>query len=95
MLFNLWIFPNILSMVHGIRDGSHRIVVPYRCKLIFSFGQPVCFAVQQVNSALTIRNWMIGFYIVKYEQNGSDRAAFGERMMKELAKRLKYVKGIS
>lgn len=53
------------------------------------------FAVQQVNSALTIRNWVIGFYIVEYEQNGSDRAAFGERLMKELAKRLKHVKGIS
>lgn len=31
-------------------------------------------AQQQVNTALTIRNWLIGFYIVEYEQRGSDRA---------------------
>ena len=29
------------------------------------------FAIQQVNVALTIRNWIIGFYIVEYEQHGS------------------------
>ncbi len=28
------------------------------------------FAVQQANVALTIRNWVIGFYIIEYEQHG-------------------------
>jgi len=27
-----------------------------------------------VNISLTIRNWLIGFYIVEYEQHGEDRA---------------------
>lgn len=45
-------------------------------------------AVQQVNSWLSIRNWLIGFYIAEYEQHGADRAVYGEKMVKELAKRL-------
>jgi hypothetical protein len=43
------------------------------------------FAVQQVNSALTIRNWMVGFYIVEYEQNGEDRAQYGAKLLPFLA----------
>lgn len=43
---------------------------------------------QQVNTALTIRNWLIGFYIVEYEQNGGDRARYGTSLLKALAKRL-------
>lgn len=53
------------------------------------------FAVQQANVALTIRNWVIGFYIVEYEQQGEDRAEYGDRVMKELTSRLKHIKGIS
>jgi predicted nuclease of restriction endonuclease-like (RecB) superfamily len=51
------------------------------------------FAVQQVNSSMTIRNWVIGFYIVEYEQNGEDRAVYGSRYLLNLAKELKS-KGI-
>lgn len=36
---------------------------------------------QQVNTALTIRNWLIGFYIVEYEQNGGDRARYGTSLL--------------
>jgi hypothetical protein len=31
-------------------------------------------AVQAVNVALTLRNWLIGYHIFEYEQRGSDRA---------------------
>lgn len=48
---------------------------------------------QQVNTALTLRNWIIGFYLVQYEQQGKDRAAYGQQMYKEIAGNLK-VKGI-
>ncbi|TAM97136.1 MAG: DUF1016 family protein [Chitinophagaceae bacterium] len=48
---------------------------------------------RQVNIALTLRNWMIGYYIVEYEQNGTDRANYGERLYKEITLRLK-AKGI-
>jgi predicted nuclease of restriction endonuclease-like (RecB) superfamily len=42
-------------------------------------------AAQAVNIALTLRNWAIGFHILEYEQNGSDRAAYGERLLERLA----------
>jgi len=44
---------------------------------------------QQVNNALTIRNWLVGLYIVEYEQSGSDRAVYGARAINELAYLLK------
>jgi len=50
---------------------------------------------QQVNNALTIRNWLIGLYIIEYEQNGSDYAIYGLKVMKELSDRLKPIKGMS
>ncbi|MBN8680499.1 MAG: DUF1016 family protein [Chitinophagales bacterium] len=53
------------------------------------------FAVQQVNSALTIRNAIIGFYIVEYEQHGEDRAEYGARLFKILTEKLKGTKGLS
>ena len=34
-------------------------------------------AVKTINQATTLRNWIIGCYIVEYEQNGSDRAKYG------------------
>ena len=32
----------------------------------------------------TLRNWLIGCYIVEYEQKGSDRAKYGDRLLKRL-----------
>lgn len=52
-------------------------------------------AIQQVNSFLTIRNILIGFYIVEFEQNGLDRADYGANTVKLIAQRLKHIKGIS
>ena len=45
-------------------------------------------AQKQVNTALTLRNWLIGCYIVEYEQSGKDRADYGARLYKEIAGRL-------
>ncbi len=53
------------------------------------------YAVRQVNHALTMRNILIGFYIVEYEQNGLDRASYGKETIKSLAHRLTHIKGIS
>ena len=44
-------------------------------------------AQKQVNTALTLRNWVIGYYIVEYEQPGKDRADYGTKLYKELADR--------
>jgi predicted nuclease of restriction endonuclease-like (RecB) superfamily len=38
-----------------------------------------------VNTTLTLRNWMIGFYIVGYEMRGADRAKYGEGVITALA----------
>ena len=45
-------------------------------------------AAKAVNVSLTIRNWLIGFYIHEYELDGRDRAAYGEYLFKKLANRL-------
>lgn len=45
-------------------------------------------AVHAVNMALTTRNWLIGYYIVEYEQNGEDRAAYGASLLQKLEERL-------
>lgn len=41
-------------------------------------------AMLAVNSHLTIRNWLIGFYIVEFEQKGEDRAKYGEKLLQRL-----------
>ena len=46
-------------------------------------------AVQVVNLGLTLRNWMIGYYIVEYEQHGKDRATYGEGLLEQLASDLR------
>ncbi|TDB58541.1 PDDEXK nuclease domain-containing protein [Arundinibacter roseus] len=52
-------------------------------------------ASQQVNTALTVRNWLIGYYLVEFEQNGDDRAMYGQRLMERTAERLSAIKGMT
>ena len=44
--------------------------------------------VKAVNRFATVRNYVIGYYIVEYEQHGSDRAKYGDRLLKRLAERV-------
>ena len=46
-------------------------------------------AAHAVNLALTARNWLIGYYIVEFEQHGEDRAEYGEQLLKRLETRIK------
>jgi predicted nuclease of restriction endonuclease-like (RecB) superfamily len=46
-------------------------------------------AAHAINVGITVRNWLIGYYIVEFEQNGEDRAKYGEKLLKNLEKRLK------
>jgi len=46
-------------------------------------------AIQSINQFLTLRNWLIGFHIVEYEQNGQDRAKYGSNLLKEVSANLK------
>ena len=45
--------------------------------------------VKAINRFATVRNYVIGFYIVEYEQHGSDRAKYGDRLLKRLAEKVK------
>ena len=51
-------------------------------------------AVKAVNMHLTLRNWLFGFYIVQYEQNGEDRAEYGKKVLDILAKNIN-IKGLT
>jgi predicted nuclease of restriction endonuclease-like (RecB) superfamily len=51
-------------------------------------------AAQSVNIILTVRNWLIGKYIIEFEQNGKDRASYGSSLLEKLAKSLS-IKGLT
>lgn len=46
-------------------------------------------AVRQVNTALSLRNWLLGYYLLEYEQKGADRASYGDKLYRSLSKILK------
>lgn len=50
-------------------------------------------AVKAVNVHLTLRNWLVGYYIVEFEQEGDERAAYGDKLLAKLALRCKAIKG--
>lgn len=45
-------------------------------------------ASRAVNTSLTLRNWFIGCYIAEYEQQGTDRAQYGDKLIERLSERL-------
>lgn len=51
-----------------------------------SFLQDV--AAKAVNTPMTIRNWLIGYHIVEFEQNGDDGAKYGGKLIRNLEKQL-------
>lgn len=51
-------------------------------------------AVKAINRLQTMRNWLIGYYIVEYEQHGKDRAEYGAKLLKKLEERVNR-KGIN
>jgi len=66
-------------------------------ELVGSIYQTHCIlqenAAKAINYNLTVRNWLIGCYIVEYEQNGKDRAKYGVSLLEEISNVLKN-KGI-
>ncbi len=54
-------------------------------------------AAHSIDTTLVARNWLFGRYIVEFEQGGSDRAEYGERLIPKLSQALKHkgVKGVS
>ena len=41
-------------------------------------------AIRAINRMQTMRNWLIGYYIVEFEQHGKDRAEYGTQLLKKL-----------
>ena len=46
-------------------------------------------AISSINQQLVIRNWLIGFYIIEFEQHGEDRAKYGTKLIESIARNLK------
>ena len=45
-------------------------------------------AAHAINLSLTSRNWLVGYYIVEFEQHGEDRAKYGEKLINRLSERI-------
>lgn len=45
-------------------------------------------AVKAINRMQTMRNWLIGYYIIEFEQHGKDRAEYGTQLLKKLEERV-------
>lgn len=41
-----------------------------------------------INRMQTMRNWLIGYYIVEFEQHGKDRAEYGTQLLKKLEEKV-------
>ena len=54
-------------------------------------------ATRQADQLMILRNWLIGFYLVEFEQHGEDRAAYGKNAIPRIAKAMKQqgVRGFS
>ncbi len=65
---------NYDALIHSISDAH---------------AQAQAGAAGAVNRHLILRNWLIGAYLVEFEQNGEDRAAYGTGLLKQVAKDLK------
>lgn len=46
-------------------------------------------ATQAINFSLVIRNWLFGYYIIEFEQQGNDRAQYGSQILTRLSENLK------
>ena len=59
----------------------------------FTHHQLYLSTIKSVNTHLSLRNWLIGYYIIEFEQKGKDKAKYGTNLIKELSKNIK-IKGL-
>ena len=45
-------------------------------------------AISAINKSITMRNWLIGYYIVDFEQQGANKANYGSNLLELLAAKL-------
>jgi predicted nuclease of restriction endonuclease-like (RecB) superfamily len=51
-------------------------------------------AVNAVNRHITLRNWLVGYYIFEYEQKGADKSKYGDLLLEKLAQKIN-IQGLS
>jgi len=51
-------------------------------------------AVKAINKHITYRNWLVGYYIVEFEQSGKDRAKYGTNLLQSLEQKID-IKGLN
>lgn len=49
--------------------------------------------IRAINKNITARNWLIGLWIVEFEQNGEDRAKYGDKLLYNISKTIS-IKGL-
>jgi len=49
--------------------------------------------IRAINKNITARNWLIGLWIVEFEQNGEDRAKYGDKLLYNISKAIS-IKGL-
>lgn len=49
--------------------------------------------IRAINKNITARNWLIGLWIVEFEQNGEDRAKYGDKLLHNISKAIS-IKGL-
>ena len=49
--------------------------------------------IRAINQNITVRNWLIGLWIVEFEQNGEDRAKYGDKLLYKISKTIS-IKGL-
>lgn len=87
--------------MEGESDMGKEVMNQNYTDLVFQIGSALeegrKKAIQNVNSILVETYWNIGHYIVQFEQNGSEKAKYGEELLVRLSKdlTLKYGKGFS
>lgn len=52
-------------------------------------------ASKQIDENFTLRNCPIGYHLVESEQNGQDRATYGNKTIPTLVKEVAHIKGLS
>lgn len=69
------------DLVHAIQDANKFFLTQVQ---------------RQVNTSLTLRNWLVGYYLLEYEQNDADRAEYGNHLLKNLSEKLRKtaIKGL-
>lgn len=78
-----------LSIIAG--GWQHKVLPTFEelsASILLTHQSAQASAIKAVNQMATLRNWLIGCYIVEYEQKGCDRAKYGERLLKRLEERV-------